>query len=148
MDEKLDHFFASADWVLEFQSAQVLHLEKQSLNHSILVLNSNPKVTKYKRRFFLNNQLLDNTTIINTIGQAWNQPQRSHFMIQVRDKIKETYIALLKLKGSLDHNSAHTINSVKIEIEQIQIQGSLRKWSKWSALKKQLDQAYNEEERF
>lgn len=57
IEEKLDHFFASDDWVLEFQSDQVHHMEKQSSDHSFLVLDSNPKVSKSRQRFFLDNRL-------------------------------------------------------------------------------------------
>lgn len=75
VEEKLDRFFASPDWLLEFPTAQVLNVEKQSSDHSLLILDFKPTVVKPKKRFYFDNRNLDKVEVLDTIRQAWNQVQ-------------------------------------------------------------------------
>lgn len=42
IEERIDMFFDSAEWLLEYDKAEVLHLRNQSSDHSMLVLDNNP----------------------------------------------------------------------------------------------------------
>lgn len=50
VEERLNRFFASLDWLLEFANATVLYEEKQSSDHSLLVLEFNPQRSVHKKK--------------------------------------------------------------------------------------------------
>lgn len=74
VEEILDRFFASPDWLLEFDTAIVLHEEKQSSDHSFLILDSKPPCTRYKSRFYFDGRSLDKSETMLAIEKAWSKP--------------------------------------------------------------------------
>lgn len=49
--EKLDRFFGAASWLVKYPKAKVLHVERQTSDHCLLMLETNPEVRKFKKRF-------------------------------------------------------------------------------------------------
>lgn len=49
--ERLDMFFGSTDWMLDFEKAEVKHILTQYSNHSMFLLDTNPHQPKMKSRF-------------------------------------------------------------------------------------------------
>lgn len=52
IQEKLDRFFGSLEWLLHFDTAEVQHVLRQPLDHSMLVLDTHLHRRKTKARFF------------------------------------------------------------------------------------------------
>lgn len=51
IQERLDRFFGSSDWLLHHANAEVKHFLRQSSDHVLLVLDTTPQRYKTKSRF-------------------------------------------------------------------------------------------------
>lgn len=51
IEERLDMFFGSADWLVDFARAEVQHLLNQASDHSMLLLDLLPHQQRIKSRF-------------------------------------------------------------------------------------------------
>lgn len=51
IQERQDRFYASIDWMLHNDKAEVLHVLRQASNHSLIILISNPTRAKTGARF-------------------------------------------------------------------------------------------------
>lgn len=51
IQERLDRFFGSAEWLVQYDTAEVTHILKQASDHYLLLLDSKPQRTKTKSRF-------------------------------------------------------------------------------------------------
>lgn len=49
--EKIDRFFVASSWLISHPKAKVLHKEKQSSDHKLIILMADPEVSKTKIRF-------------------------------------------------------------------------------------------------
>lgn len=100
VEERLDHFCSSPDWLLNFPQALVTHEFKQSSDHFLLVLNTHPVQQRVKKRFYCDNRILTDEAMVAVITEDWNKQQTGHPMFQINAKIKDCHVALLKLKGT------------------------------------------------
>lgn len=128
VEERLDRFLASSDWIFEFPHATVHHVAKQSSDHHLLVLEAKPQVSHDKKRFYFDARLLDREETYSAIDTAWNKPQTGYPRYQVCAKIKEYRVALLKMRRSYQLNSACKIRNLKAVIEDMQLLGGFRDW--------------------
>lgn len=135
VEERLDRFFVSLDWIMAYPQAVVTYVHKQSSDHSLLFLDSTPREVKSKKRFYMDNRSLEKEVIVMEIERAWNKPQQGHPKYEVSARVKECKVALLKMKGSQFLNSALVIKNVKEEMESMQEQGGQRDWATWKHLK-------------
>lgn len=53
IQERLDKFFGSIEWLLHFDKASVEHITRQAFDHSLLLLDTNPLRNKTKSKFIL-----------------------------------------------------------------------------------------------
>lgn len=60
IQERLDRFFGSAEWLLHFDKAEVKHVLRQASDHSLLVWTLNRKAKRQNPDLFLNPGGLDN----------------------------------------------------------------------------------------
>lgn len=44
-------FFGAANWLVKYPKAKVFHVERQTSDHCLLMLETNPAVRKFKNRF-------------------------------------------------------------------------------------------------
>lgn len=51
IQEKLDRFFGFVDWLLQFDKVSVQLIMKQTLDHAMLLLDTQPERIKAKSRF-------------------------------------------------------------------------------------------------
>lgn len=51
IEGRLDMFFGSAEWMLDFDKAEVLHILKQASDHAMLFLDFKPQQPRGKSRF-------------------------------------------------------------------------------------------------
>lgn len=58
VEERFDRFFAFFEWFIDYPQAVVTHVHKQSSDHCLLLLNTNPNVVQTKKRFHVDNRAL------------------------------------------------------------------------------------------
>lgn len=80
VEEKLDRFFRACSWLTKHPRAQVLHIEKQTSDHSLLVLETEPAVHKFKKRFCFDQWWLQRPKITEVVEKAWRKEQTGSFM--------------------------------------------------------------------
>ena len=49
--QRLDRALASVEWCEKFKDARVIHIETEASDHNIILLETEPRVKKPKRRF-------------------------------------------------------------------------------------------------
>lgn len=96
LEEKLDRFFGAASWMIKNPRAKVIQVEKQSSDHSLLVLVAEPEIVKFKRRFYFDQTWLQWGDINEVVDRAWNREQVGTFMSKVCSRIKACRVDLLK----------------------------------------------------
>lgn len=52
LEVRLDRLFGSAQWLLDHPAAIVQHVERQSSDHSLLILDTKPEQMRRKARFY------------------------------------------------------------------------------------------------
>lgn len=52
IEVRLDRFFGASQWLLENTNAIVKHVQKQSLDHNLLILDTRPEQRIRKTRFY------------------------------------------------------------------------------------------------
>lgn len=56
IDERLDFFFGSTDWLIDCDHAEMREILTQASDHSILLLDSKPQQVKVKSRFIFDSR--------------------------------------------------------------------------------------------
>lgn len=56
IEERLDIFFGSAEWLVEYEKAEVTHYAKHSSDHRMLLLDTNTHQEKRKTLFIYDNR--------------------------------------------------------------------------------------------
>lgn len=51
VEEKLDRFFGTTSWVVQHPRSKIMHVEKQTSDHCLLILDTELECNKLKRRF-------------------------------------------------------------------------------------------------
>lgn len=98
VEERLDRFFASLEWIYQFPNAVVHHIQKQASDHCLLILDDKPQAQHITRRFYFDKRFLDIPDVEKEIDNAWNTPQQGTLMFRVYERIKSCRISLLKQK--------------------------------------------------
>lgn len=73
VEKKLDRFFGASSWLTKRPRAHVHHMEKQTSNHSLLVLETEPVVHKFKNRFCFDQRWLQRLEITEIVKKAWRK---------------------------------------------------------------------------
>ena len=123
MEERLDRFFSSPEWAANFPNAVALHAQKQSSDHSIIILETSPAGKKIPKRFYFDKRWVDNQEAEEVVRKAWNNRMEGTPMFQVSERIKCCRVALLKWNGKQKSNSSLRIKELKKEMEFLQNQG-------------------------
>lgn len=126
----------------------VKHIQKQSSDHSMLILDTLQEKEKKRRRFYFDKRWLNKPKIEEVIRKAWNLYVDVSPMFQVASKIKRCRIDLIRLNNSQGSNSATMIRKLKGEIEEMKESDVLWDREKRNRLKYQLYLAYREEEQY
>lgn len=148
VEEKLDRFFGAASWVVQIPRAKVLHIDKQSSDHSLLILDTKPLLCKYKSRFCFDKRWLLWEDIDRVVEGAWNMEQEGSLMYQVCARIRGVRAALFKWSKGLTTNSRKRIEALKLEMNELNSQEGQRDWQQWFKLRGHLHEAYKQEETY
>lgn len=110
VDEKLDsRFFVSHEWLYQCPNTIVHHINKQSSNHCLILLEDQLDKPSAAKRFYFDKRFLELLDFEKTVEQAWLTPQSGTPMFQVCARIKECRIGLLKLWNQHKMNSGKAI---------------------------------------
>lgn len=99
VEEKIDRFFwPSPEWTLQYPNAKVHHIQKQTSDHSLLLLEDKPHDVPIVKRFYFDRKMLEVSDFAKTVTEAWTSHQEGFLMFQVSEKIKNYRMILLKLR--------------------------------------------------
>lgn len=96
VEEKLDRFFGSGSWLLKHPKAKVIHVEKQTSDHKLLILVNDLEVIRSKKRFSFDQRWLQGGGIEDVVEKAWKHEQIGSLMYQVYSRIVSCRVELLK----------------------------------------------------
>lgn len=136
------------EWFQEFERARCQHIDTLASDHSILLLDTNPGIGRKKKRFYFDKRWLHKEGIQEVVEQAWNKEEHGSKMFKVTRKIRNCRIELLKWRNKVQSNSRSKINDLKQELDRVRNSDSDKRNGEVRELKKQLAEAYKEEEIF
>ena len=101
-----------------------------------------------KKRFFIDKRWLKKEGISEVIKEAWDKNVEGSRLFQIKTKVRNCRIVLLRWSNKSNKNSRKRIESMKEKLDQIQgtSLASIRKEK--ASLKMQLKEAYRDEEMF
>nr|XP_027100870.1 uncharacterized protein LOC113719906 [Coffea arabica] len=110
--------------------------------------DTNPGIGRKKKRFYFDKRWLHKEGIQEVVEQAWNKEEHGSKMFKVTRKIRNCRIELLKWRNKVQSNSRSKINDLKQELDRVRNSDSDKRNGEVRELKKQLAEAYKEEEIF
>lgn len=133
IEARLDRFFGASLWPRENENAIVHHVERQSSDHCMLVVDTDPAQERKKRRFYFDKRWLNKPGIEEVIRKAWGVDCIGSSMFQVAQKIKRCRMDLIQWNKTLSSNSATRIQQLKEDMVGLQEAGGQRDWDKWNS---------------
>ncbi|XP_072062210.1 uncharacterized protein [Arachis hypogaea] len=73
IQERLDRFLVGVDWQQLYPNATVLRLSESGSDHSPLLLDSNPRTERSKRRFKVQERWYSNDEIRQIVREVWHE---------------------------------------------------------------------------
>lgn len=92
---RLDRFFEAAQWWLDHTTAIVKYVEKQSSDHSQLILDTKPEQGRKKTRFYFDKRWVNKPGVKEVVRQAWEAECEGYPMFQVASKMKRCRLGLV-----------------------------------------------------
>lgn len=148
IQERLDRCFGSANWMLQWQTAQVTHVPRQSSDHMLLLLDTDPQRVKTKARFIFYSRWTKIQGAEELVRDTWKQSVNGSKMFKVQKKLKLCKLNFIKWGKTNKRNAMEQIGLIQKEMEAMQELGGNRDWERWKQLKYHLNKAYKEEEEF
>lgn len=142
VEERLDRFLISPEWIQHYPNTVVQHILKQTSDHSLLLLENKPQGQQMSRRFYFDKQFLDLPDVESVIQNAWNSSCLGSPMFQTCSRIKQYRLTLLRIKRDHQMNSQKCITDIKRRIASLQLQGQFRDWIEWKQLQHNLSTTY------
>lgn len=120
-------------------------MEKQSSDHRLLILITEPEVVKFKKSFCFDQRWLQWGDIDEVVDRDWKRDQEGTTMYKVCSRIKTCRVDLLKWSKGVITNSRKQITDLKLEMEEMSRWGGDWHWQHWYHLKRRLHEAYRNE---
>ena len=146
--QRLDRGLSTINWWQNFDKAKCEHVETLGSDHSMLLIDNWPRIEKRRSRFFFDKRWLKREDINQVVVQAWQQTVEGNRMYRITRQIANCRVALLKWKNSFTGNTLLRINQVKQQIKEIKDSRDSGYKDKMAELKRQLKEAYSEEEQY
>ncbi|XP_071924654.1 uncharacterized protein [Coffea arabica] len=146
--QRLDRTLNSAQWNQNFENAKCTHVKTHASDHSALLVDNTPLERNRRKRFFFDKRWLQRDGISNVIKEAWNKSAEGSRMFQVKTKVRNYRIALLKWSNRINKNSRKRIKNIKEQLDQIKGASLENKRKEKAILKVQLREVYRDEEMF
>ncbi|XP_027076005.1 uncharacterized protein [Coffea arabica] len=144
--QRLDRALASVDWCEVFKDARVTHIEVEASDHNIILLETEPRIRKPKRRFHFDPRWLQYREVEGLIQEAWGKNQVGSRGVRISRKIKQCRMSLSAWSRTLKLNSRIEIKRIKEEIQDSRTRNGSDNKETIRMLRKQLFDAYKQEE--
>lgn len=148
IEEKLDKFFWSSEWMIQCDTAEVLHVSRQASDHSLLVLETMPKRTKTRSSFIFYSKWANMQGTKELVKETLEKPVLGSRMFKVQQKLKHCKIKFIEQRKAHGKNAKVDIELIQKEMDAMQAAGGRRDQNKWKQLKCHLSDAYKEEEEY
>lgn len=112
--------------MLENDTAEVLHVLRQSSNHSLLTLDTRPQRKKTKSRFIFENRWTAYQVCETLVKEAWATSFSGSRMYQVCQKLKGCKFKFLQWRKAQKHNARQEVEMLQQEMENMQLLGGDR----------------------
>lgn len=100
IQERLDRFFGSKEWMLEKDTAEVKHYLKQASDHSCLILDTMPSRKKTNGRFIFASSWIKEPNSEQLVREAWAKQFQGSRMFQVKQRLKGCKLSFLQWRKS------------------------------------------------
>ncbi|CAA0833295.1 Unknown protein, partial [Striga hermonthica] len=145
VEEKLDRAFGSIEWMQNFPNAKTLNLVTSSSDHSLLLLDPGIKKDRRARRFQFDARWIGQAGLNEVVTQAWKIPVSGTPFFQLKEKIKQTSVPLLRWSSQFQTQNQHQIATLTKKLEDLREDNSSAKWDEWSTTRTDLDKAHHYE---
>lgn len=88
IQERLDRFCGSADWMILNDYVVVTHVLRQASDHSLLILDLKPQRVKTRARFIFYSSWTKEPESEELIQKAWGRNVQGSRMFKVKQKLK------------------------------------------------------------
>lgn len=86
--ERLDRVLVNHDWLQNFEKARCLHIQKEALDHSVLLLNTNPRAPKRRGRFIFDKRWAQSQDSQELVHKEWMKHHVGSAMFRLKMKLK------------------------------------------------------------
>jgi len=145
IQERLDRAIVSPGWRLEFHLAQIIHLNTEASDHSALLLNTDPKPIRKKRRFYFDKRWSEKDAVNNLVTRSWQEHVDGFEQPKVSFKLKKCRSSLISWLRRGKGNSKQRIIGIKSQIDKLKNDPDHFDLPKLRLLRKELGKAYKEE---
>ncbi|KAH0633124.1 hypothetical protein KY284_035910 [Solanum tuberosum] len=119
IQERLDRAIVSPGWRLEFHLAQIIHLNTEASDHSALLLNTDPKPIRKKRRFYFDKRWSEKDAVNNLVTRSWQEQVDGFEQSKVSFKLKKCRASLMSWLRRGKGNSKQRIIGIKSQIDKL-----------------------------
>lgn len=84
----MDRFFGAAEWKIKFPNDVVHHAEKQTSDHSLILLDNSPGQQKVKFRFIFDSRWTEKEGVEQVVKQAWEEPVQGSKMYKLHEELQ------------------------------------------------------------
>lgn len=88
IQERLDRFCESLEWMVQNENAEVTHVLKQTSDHALVILDSDPKRVKTIGRFLWHPRKGKEQEDEEIVKEVWGRPVEGSRMFRVSQKLK------------------------------------------------------------
>ncbi|XP_072076797.1 uncharacterized protein [Arachis hypogaea] len=123
IQERLDRFLVGVDWQQLYPNATILRLSELGSDHSPLLLDSNPRTGRSRRRFKFQERWCSNDEIRKIVREVWHEQLDGSAMYILAQKIKRCQHKIVRWQQEHRSNSKVEIDLLKSELEELYLAG-------------------------
>lgn len=132
-------------WFQSFEKARCLHKEKEASDHSVLLLDTNPKTLRKWGRFIFDKRWAQNQESLDLVKKEWKKHHAGSAMFRLKMKIKECRLAFQKWSKKNKSNAGKDIRLLKQQLHEAKTGDYTINKDAILELKHELSLAYKEE---
>lgn len=131
IQERLDRFCGSPDWMLQRETAEVTHFLRQTSDHSLIVLDSKPRRKKTQARFIFEASWIKEQGCEERVKGIWQRSVIGSRMFKVQQKLKWCKSSFIKWRKERTCNARKEIDIIQKEMESLQMKEEERDGKRW-----------------
>lgn len=116
--------------MLLFETAEMTHILRQSSDHSLLILDTQPLRVKTKARFIFDSRWTTMADCEELTKEEWEKPVGGSRMFSVQRKLKSCKIRFIEWRKGQQGNARKEIEVTVKEMEEMQKSEGSRDWDR------------------